>query len=269
MFSSTNDMTSIGQSILRSTLLSASDTLKWMKPKTHTSDIMNSVGSPWEIVRKNVALSNSTNITRVVDLYSKEGDIGLYSSLLVLDPDHNTGFSILAAGKATGAMVEALAGLITATFLPAFEEAAREDAIAVFAGTYVLSATNSSSNLTLTTDGSRPGITISEWFSNDVDMKNTTKILNGFAQVAVSESIQLYPVGLVEGNKVAFRAVFESLPKPVSSTPFSGTCLSWESVDFLAYGLRGLDEFLFEVDSLTGKSGAVSPRALRERLVRI
>ena len=269
MYSSTNDITSIGQSILRSTLLSAADTRKWMKPRAHTADLTMSVGAPWEIIRLAVPLSRSTNATRVVDLYTKQGDAGAYSSLLVLDPDHNAGISVLAAGSATTATVEALGGLLTESFVPALEEAAREHAAAVYAGTYVAHGAKSrSSNLTLTVDDARPGLGVSEWFSNGVDMQATVKTLLGATGEDVSVSIRLYPMQLAAGDKMAFRAVFELLPKPASPGRSWATCQSWTSVDSLVYGSIGLDEFEFEMDGQKGKAGAVSPRALRERLVR-
>jgi hypothetical protein len=269
MYSSTNDLTAIGQSILRSTLLPTTDTRKWLKPKAHTSDIRMSVGSPWDIIRMETPLSSETNVTRVVDMYTKEGDVGLYSSFLALDLDHHTGFTILAAGAETTAMVDGLAGLIAATFVPAFEQAAREAAAFNFAGTYIEPGTNSSSRLTLTTDVSRPGLGISDWISQGVDMLSVLKTLSGIKQADVFESIRLYPINLSARNKTGFRAVFEPLPKPKSSSPFSATCQSWTQIDALAYGLVGLDDFVIETDQRTGMAVAVLARGFRQRLVRI
>ena len=55
-----------------------------MKPVTHTSSLTSSVGAPWEIFRMKIPRG-------VVDLYTKGGDIGVYSSLLVLVPDYDVG----------------------------------------------------------------------------------------------------------------------------------------------------------------------------------
>jgi hypothetical protein len=165
-------------------------------------------------------------------------------------------------------MVDSLAGLIAATFVPAFEQAVREAATANFAGTYVEPGTNSSSKLTLTTDNSRPGLGITEWISLGVDMLSVLKAISGITDADIFQSIRLYPINLSAGSKIGFRAVFESLPKPASSSPFAATCQTWATVDSLAYGLVGLDDFVIETDPRTGKAVAVLARGFRQRLVK-
>lgn len=73
-----------------------------------------------------------SNFTRPVDIYTKSGDIGLYSAMLALDPDHGFGFSILTAGKKTGHVRDAVGSLLVENFVPALEEAAREEADASY-----------------------------------------------------------------------------------------------------------------------------------------
>lgn len=57
------------------------------------------------------------NTTRVVDIYSKGGDVGVYSTILALIPDHDIGFTILAAGAAPNAQIQPLKTAITDLFV--------------------------------------------------------------------------------------------------------------------------------------------------------
>lgn len=45
-YSSANDLTTIGSSILSPALLPAELTRKWLKPLTHTSSLFTSIGGP-------------------------------------------------------------------------------------------------------------------------------------------------------------------------------------------------------------------------------
>ena len=62
-----------------------------MKSHTHTSQLRLSVGVPWEIRRVVLPSEN-----RIIDVYTKTGDIFAYSSIIALIPEYNVGFSILA-----------------------------------------------------------------------------------------------------------------------------------------------------------------------------
>ena len=110
MYMSLNDVTAAGIGMLTSALLPAPTTRRWFKPVSHTSNILNAVGAPWEIIRDVVSDPNG----RVVDYYTKSGDVGLYASILALAPDYNIGFGILAADDsgASTVSVSLLADLI-------------------------------------------------------------------------------------------------------------------------------------------------------------
>ncbi|EKG09752.1 Beta-lactamase-related protein [Macrophomina phaseolina MS6] len=137
VYSTINDLTTLGRSILRSTLLPRPLTRRWLKPHSRTADDTHAVGAPWEIVSTRIPLDNtsttSTATTRV-DLYTKTGNIGAYSAHLAIDPDRHWGFAVLGAGPASGAPVFYLADLVARTFAPAFEAAARSEAAALYAG---------------------------------------------------------------------------------------------------------------------------------------
>lgn len=214
-----------------------------------------------------VPLSTKSKNTRLVDLYAKSGDIGAYSSLLILDPDHNIGFSILTAGLKSHPTVVGLADLLTSSFIPAFEEAATEEAAQLYAGDYSTGSGNAVSNITIATDPERPGLGMTKWYSNGSDMFATLKALAGVTDPSVNYSVRLYPNGVSSKDKIAFRALFERLPKVVDNGAFSTDCLTWVDVDQIKYGNVALDDFVFELGK-GGKVEAIDVRALRESLAK-
>jgi hypothetical protein len=64
---SSNDISTLGKSILNSDLLSKALTRRWLKPKSLLADLSKAVGMPWEIERVQLG-------ERSVDLYTKDGD---------------------------------------------------------------------------------------------------------------------------------------------------------------------------------------------------
>jgi len=91
LLSTISDLVTIGRAILTSKLLAPSTTRRWLKPFTSTSNLRNAVGRPWEIYH----YGNSPT-DPVIDIYTKTGSIGRYSSYFGLVPSHNVGFVILA-----------------------------------------------------------------------------------------------------------------------------------------------------------------------------
>lgn len=69
IYSTQNDMAKLGQAILKNTQLSGAVTREWMKPDANTVVWQQNVGKPWEIERWPVG-------GRIVDLYTKGGDLG-------------------------------------------------------------------------------------------------------------------------------------------------------------------------------------------------
>ena len=261
IYSTSNDLAKLGSAILKNTLLSPAQTRRWMKPVTHTSSLKSSVGAPWEIYRVETSRG-------IVDLYTKSGGIGVYSSLLVLVPDYDFGWVILSAADNVGTSVigmYTLADSISGVFLPAVEAVAKDEATAVFAGTY--NATNGlNSSIVIVTD-EFPGLGIQRWISNGTDLFDVYLSLNGFTSAQRSISARLYPTNLLQTSpkQQAFRAVLEILPL---STTIKGTfapCVSWGSVDSILYGNIAIDEFLFQFDEY-GYAVSIEPRALRVTL---
>jgi len=264
MYSSTSDISKLGRSILRNSILSPSLTRRWLKPAALTSEPIASVGYPWGIRRIILPMANGK---RTVDAFNKAGRIGYYSSLLVLLPDYSAGFTVLLASpNLPGNANFNMADIIGSHLVPAFEAAAREQATAKFGGEYRNDETNSS--LKLTTQPDRPGLGIENWKSNGTDMQTAAVVLAaGYAPV--SPTIRLYPTGLETslengGKKVAFKATFEdgNLPSRGSESMFSTDCGSWVTLTGVTYGSQPLDQFVFEVDK-GGKVVSLESPALR------
>ncbi len=257
-YSSLNDMTKFGISILNSTFLTPAQTRKWLKPISLTSNVNTSVGAPWGIYR--------APGDRVSYLYTKNGQLGLYSSQMVLMPDYNVGFTVLAAGASGPQQVPQLSNIVTDVFYPALEAAAKEEADAIYAGTFQ-DPHGVNSSIIISTDD-QPGLGVQEWIFNGTEALSIIKAAAfQLAPDSLEFSIRLYPTGLKTTKagrvaRTAWRAAFE-LPSSGYVGPFSSTCASWASIDRFTYGDVGLDEFVFNLGA-DGKAISIEPRVLRQ-----
>ncbi|CAG8921609.1 unnamed protein product [Penicillium salamii] len=259
IYSSTKDMATFGRAILSNALIEPAITRRWLKPAAHTSSLRNSVGAPWEIY------SHST--PRRVDLYSKAGDIGSYSSFIGLSPDHDTGFTILVAGSSnTHQSTAVIADIVADTLLPTLDTVARNQGLERFGGDYELSTGGSNSSITISADDS-PGLHVERWISDSVDMYETLMTLTGVTDPSAI-SIRLQPNGLQSPGRIRFSAVIYALETPPDAGPISGSCVSWFVVDTFVYGNVGLSDFKFELDD-NGYATSISPQALRITLPRV
>ncbi|KAF2679526.1 beta-lactamase/transpeptidase-like protein, partial [Lentithecium fluviatile CBS 122367] len=248
LYASTNDLTRIGRSILNSTLLDGNITRAWLKPTSYTSSIYGNVGRPWEIFRA----ADIGPSKRLVDLYTKGGDLGPYHTNLALVPDYGIGFALAVGGVGSHIWLD---NLIVGVLFPALEAAAREQADVAYAGTYT--ATNGlNSTLVLETDSTLPGLGISRWISNGTDMLSVlaeldTSIPN--PEPLTASAVRVYPTNLEreteDGKEVAWRLSLDVEAGAAFSFtgPFSA-CGSWFTVDVLVLGKFPIDEFLFTLD---------------------
>lgn len=248
LFSTPNDLSAIGRAILSSSLLPSSTTRGWLKPTSFTSSLLGAVGRPWEIYR---AVVNAQN-NRVIDLYTKGGNLPGYGANLILIPDFEVGIVLMMAGE-RGTIGTAIAGLIIDDLLPALDEEARVQADGAFAGTYTAS-NGLNSTITLTTVPGIPGLSIDEWISNGTDLRRSI-----FYQD--TEWFQMYPTNVVskDGKQVSWRSTYASLPD--TGSPFDA-CPSWFAIDRPNYGVFGLDEYVFHLDE-NGKAWGLEPKALK------
>lgn len=270
--STLNDLARLGVGILRSTLLSAVETRRWLKPVSFTGRLQYAVGAPWEIHR--YTLPNN----KVVDLYTKSGDSGAYSAFFVLLPDYDLGFTLLSASstlKLRFEILAAIADVVTYTLVPAIDAQAAAEAAANFAGTYTLGNSslrlivNQTANDTPAPGGVLPGsgLVIANWTSNGTDV-----LASPFVTYSGPRPYRLVPSISEPCDRPSFRLLTPadepSAQLPISSTLFSGPGFvkgDWLLVDSLTYGGIGTTLFQFKLDG-NGKAIAVSPSAFRETL---
>jgi hypothetical protein len=231
-----------------------------MKPLTQAGFPESSVGAPWEIYSYPLS-------SRIVDLYTKAGNVDGYASMFALSPDHEVGFTILAAsGQSDNSplqyIVRYLSDMVSGTILPALEAAGKAQAKSRFEGVYRSSTGNSS--LAFKTDNG-PGLNITQWVFNGKDMFKSLKNLMG-----IVNSVRLYPTGLEnsESNELSFRAIIQDLAPASGIGPFTRSCKTWETVGQSVYGNVGFDEFVLALDG-DGNGKTVTPRAWREELTRV
>ncbi|KAL2829128.1 beta-lactamase/transpeptidase-like protein [Aspergillus pseudoustus] len=256
IYSSTKDMTTVGRAILNHDLISPAETRRWLKPVAQTSEIGFLVGAPWEIF--------SLTKPRFISLYTKAGDIGNYSAMMGLSPDHAAGFTILAAGQGNTLAVMTIADLISKYLIPALDEVAKEEADDRFAGTYQCKSTNSS--LIISTDD-EPGLLITRWINNGKDILNVIPSLQ-LGPPPDTTDLRLFPAGLEYDGKLSFRSVSASgFGSGPNCGPITSACRSWMLVDGSIYGGIGMDEFVFETGT-DGRAVGVSPRAMRVYLTK-
>ncbi|KAI0185599.1 beta-lactamase/transpeptidase-like protein [Xylaria flabelliformis] len=268
MYSNTKDMLSFGTGILQNRIHDALATRKWMKPVTSTSSPGLMLGGPWEILRSDTVTKDG----RLIEYYTKSGNLGSYNNILCLIPDYGLVITILSGGEESSAdMVDFTLTDIVTALLPAIEDASKTQADTDFGGKYSDAATNSS--LTLSIDDG-PGFSVSNWTVRGVDV-----IANYASFGALSSSptdlpvrVRLYPTNLSAGCEMAWRAYFDlGTPEQLAEGDRmrfwpKGTCHTWASMDRLVYGFKSIDEFLFTASE--GKADNLSLPAFGVQLQR-
>ncbi|KAJ5612795.1 alkaline D-peptidase [Penicillium lagena] len=279
LYSTIDDLSKIGISILNSTLLPTDKTNRWMKPVSFTGDLRYAVGRPWEIYRY---VHQDTGV--VTDIYTKLGDSGDYCGLLVLLPDFEIGFTILGAssvGVHTQA-VQLVADLLTDSMMPALMTQARHEAVTNLVGTYTPKDKGLNTTLTLSVPSSSksaPGLVISEWISNGTDIKNilATALVDLVPHIPVPpanpDMVRLVPTiqDIAASGQIAFQMDTVNPTGPVTGHLFSQMydVGDWASIiDQLTYQDIPINEFVFHVDKKTGKAYSVTPSAYHVELER-
>ncbi|KAL1894019.1 hypothetical protein Sste5346_006161 [Sporothrix stenoceras] len=266
-YSTLDDMRKVGTAMLQSTQLSPLQTRRWLKPHSFLTNPNAAVGAPWEIMR-----APDSPGAPVSWMYTKAGDLGMYSSMVALLPELRLGFNVLSAGTDTTNTVRIVSDILSNTWVPRVRAAALAEAEQNYAGQYADAATNSS--LTVVADSSQPGLSVTEWTYGGLSVLDLLGQLEG-ANASLSQKVimNLYPSGLKQaaasGNEtsVGWRATFQVLPAPLDQGPFSANCIAWEVVSQLVYGGVALDEFLFTIDA-DGKAVSLSPRVLEQTQTR-
>lgn len=287
MFSNTVDLIAFADAILNNKLLSASQTRQWMKPETHTSSAYYSVGESWEILRS----PNITSDGRLLDVYVKTGDLGLYHAVLAIVPDYDISISVLSGGIEASAIPFAHTIALSAvlqTLLPAVEAAGRDEAMR-FEGTYSDESTNST--LTLATDDG-PGLVIKDFQVRGFDVLHNfnaysiNTILSSSSDKETSTKqlpavdARLYPTerkapGAHHTTETAWRAIFDSATPEenaqLESNVFypDASCVSWVQMDRAAYNYRSLADFAIVEAERGDVVKAVKNRAFNVTLTKV
>ncbi|KAL2692307.1 hypothetical protein Neosp_002713 [[Neocosmospora] mangrovei] len=270
LLSTLNDLTKFGSSILNYTLLPGDVTRKWMKPHTHTARLDYSVGGPWEIPRY---VHPQTGL--VIDLYTKSGDAGLFSSFLVLVPEFEIGFTVLAASsdRALRALLAGRIGdAVVNAIIPALLEQAASEAEKNYGGTYVSTTEGLNSSITITrnkTEGAPPGLTISRFISNGTDYLLAESKASGAPNDPDTTPNRLVPTVVDEkSGRVAMRALTAMDAPKLSKGTISGILSAdWTTIGGPSYGALDMGLYIFDVDD-DGKATEVSPLAFRTTLKR-
>lgn len=228
-----------------------------MKPTEHTASLGVSVGAPWEIFRT----KNLTTDGRIIDVYSKTGDLGPYHAIFALVPDYDLVFTLLTGGpEASNNDVVFGTAQLMQILLPALDLAAKEEAAKSLIGEYVDEETNST--ITLSVDDG-PGLAVSNWVSRGVDVVESYGTLLGIGEpvkLGADVTVRLYNTGLSADNQSGWRAVlhigaaedFLAVDETMSFIP-QVTCQTWFMFERTTYGFNSLDDFVFTV----GEDGTV------------
>jgi hypothetical protein len=241
-----------------------------MKPHTHTARLDYSVGGPWEIPRY---VHPETGL--VIDLYTKSGDAGLFSSFLVLVPEFEIGFSVLAASsdRALRALVAGKIGdAVVNAIMPALLEQAASEAEKNYGGTYVSTTEGLNSSITITrnkTEGAPPGLTISRFISNGTDYLLAEAEASGAPNDPDAMPNRLVSTVVDEkSGRVAMRALTAmDAPKLAKGTISGILSADWTTVGGATYGALDMGLYIFDADE-DGKATSVSPLAFRATLKR-
>ncbi|KAF2705171.1 beta-lactamase/transpeptidase-like protein, partial [Pleomassaria siparia CBS 279.74] len=272
MYSSANDLSTFGRSILSSKVIKPSLTRRWLQPAIFSADVLASVGAPWGVRR--IQLDKENQPHRTLTVFTKAGTFQKYTSFITLLKDFNIGFTIMMAGEPAISNFGG-ADLLGTTLIPAFQAVARDSADRLFSGHYVSKDVQNgetiNSTLTINTEAGKPGLGIVSWISNGTDMLDVAiKLGLGTTANLVRPEGRLYYSQLEakteSGKRQAFKAVFEETGYPGLGQPlFSTDCGQWVSVTATTYGSLPLDEFVFNFDS-SGKVVSVINLALRMTL---
>ncbi|KAF5627831.1 beta-lactamase 2 [Fusarium tjaetaba] len=272
MGSSTADMLSFMTSILKNKALSPPNTRRWLKPNTFTSTWSASVGSPWEIYR----IDNLTSDGRIIDLYTKGGTLSGYQSGMAMIPDTGLVVSVLGAGPEVSSVWAQLATLnIVEALIPAMDMASRDESKARFAGSYVDKQTGSS--LTISLDEG-PGLVLSKWTARGFDvLPNLNRFQPGRYNDTTDsgiKSVRLYPTGIENKSRAAWRAVFPTL-RDKEAEMIEGltkvkdvTCITWHMLDRFIYNGLSMDHFEFEYGK-DGKAVSIKSKAFDVEMKRV
>lgn len=272
LYSSANDLAKFGQAILNYKLVDKTRSKAWLKPRTHTSSLGISVGAPWEICRAN----NLTVDGRIIDVYSRIGDIPDYNALFAVIPDYGLSMSVLSAGPESNLDNQLyIATRVLQPLVRSLEAAGKAEATLNYAGRYENLQTNSSIELRV---DEQSGLHVKNWIMNGHDVLEDYAGISSFGASSSSSSylsVRMFPTGLESRNHSAWRAVYSTLdPSAVQAQEnavffLQSGCRSWETIDNLVYGYNAFDDFVFGFNGTGDSAISIRPRAFQQTLTRV
>lgn len=154
--------------------------LNWFNPVSPTRGINSFYGLPWEIYHTDRVLQDSRRTVRFI---TKGGGLPGYSSIIILAPEYDLGFTILVAGNKE--LLSKLRNIVT-SFVRNAEDHAIQQLKERYEGTYVSPDPKVNSSVRLVAD--ERGLVITEFVSNSSDILKWGRDIvyvpeNGFAQL--------------------------------------------------------------------------------------
>lgn len=261
LVSSLADLSKFTYALLtRSLDLTPTQIRQWLKPEAYTG-AYSAVGLPWEIFRP---LNLTPAHPHPVTVYGKGGGAQLYSSQLNVVDEYGLGLIMLSAGN-TGASIF-LSDALLATFVPAADDASRDQAEKEYARTFK-SKCSQSQNTTLeaTLKLDNDSLVVSAIRDNGKDVFAGIKTMWGLTMgqytSTFGSTVRLFPTDLsrttqMNGKNVTgevWRLWPEFGDPPQSDLPGSkleyDNCLQWSLGDWVHYGKEPLDRVVFYKDA--------------------
>lgn len=212
---------------------------RWLQPTSFVPSTGNAQGMPWEIRR--LKSEKLTRDGRPIDLYTKNGGLPGYTSVLVFIPEYQVALSILTAGSTDAFRV--VEEIVVPNVVKSLEKIFRSHSKDIVAGTYHDENTNSTVTLELD-DGS--GLKVTKFLSKGMDMITT---LPKLAQAPPGIEMRATPTGVktCDGERFRIKLLLTEQPKGT----FMGReqhCLA--DLGAPTYGGEALLEFVKKENSL-------------------
>lgn len=135
-YTSIKDLKTWALAILKSTELPEVLTRRWFTHAASTAVWTSNVGvsshltihnklcsqltlnkTPFEIYRLPIVVDSDYNLSRIVNIYSKSGDVGQYSTSFALIPDYDLAWGVLSAGVTPNTQASAVRDIIASNFV--------------------------------------------------------------------------------------------------------------------------------------------------------
>jgi hypothetical protein len=234
--------------------------LNWLHPVSPSGGPNSFYGMPWEILHSDRALKKSKRTVRFV---TKGGGLPGYTSIIVLIPDFDIGFTILVAGAAD--IFGKLRSAIGATIVQAAEEISIRQLQERYVGTYT--STNQTLNSSISLVADHRGLVVERFVSNGTDVLSAVVDKMG---VPATSYQALTPTLLFRNEKKQQGELWRSVGANERS---EGDLGIWDDeciadFDTLMYAGKGFNELVFWDKGGDGKFGKLELSAFRINLTR-